>query len=284
MKMRITEILLCLVIVALSSSSHVWSDQIFPAHLVGTFSRNNREPKYKIDFLPEDSPFHPGDNLESMVMLDKDGNRFLCYLPKEEKATSGWTSSQQNISTVMMETQKQVKLKTPDELLQPLSEKCLLRQEGWWSYEFCHQKFVRQLHVEDENKIVQEFFLGTFDPEATAAFNQTVSDISTDASQRYHSHVYTNGTTCDLTGSPREVEVRFVCAETRAMITSITELSTCKYALTVQCPTLCKHPLFQLEKPVSHTIHCNAIPVEQDATRNNEEQIVGESPKMIADS
>lgn len=60
-------------------------------------------------------------------MLDKDGNRFLCYLPKEEKATSGWTSSQQNISTVTMETQKQVKLKTPDELLQPLSEKCLLR-------------------------------------------------------------------------------------------------------------------------------------------------------------
>jgi protein OS-9 len=139
--------------VALSSSSHVWSDQIFPAHLVGTFSRNNREPKYKIEFLPEDSPFHPGDNLESMVMLDKHGNRFLCYLPKEEKATSGWTSSQQNISTVMMETQQLVKLKTPDELLQPLSEKCLFRQEGWWSYEFCHQKYVRQLHVEDENKV-----------------------------------------------------------------------------------------------------------------------------------
>lgn len=217
-------------------------------------------------------------------MLDKHGNRFLCYLPKEEKATSGWTSSQQNISTVMMETQQLVKLKTPDELLQPLSEKCLFRQEGWWSYEFCHQKYVRQLHVEDENKIVQEFFLGTFDPEATAAFNQTVSDASTDASQRYHSHVYTNGTTCDLTGSPREVEVRFVCAETRAMVTSITELSTCKYALTVQCPTLCKHPLFQLEKPVSHTIHCNAIPVEEDATRNKEEQAVDESPKMIADS
>jgi len=62
-----------------------------------------------------------------MVMLDKHGNRFLCYLPKEEKATSGWTSSQQNISTVMMETQQLVKLKTPDELLQPLSEKCLFR-------------------------------------------------------------------------------------------------------------------------------------------------------------
>ncbi|XP_023634544.1 protein OS-9 homolog [Capsella rubella] len=280
--MRIKRIVLCLVIVAVSSISYVRSDQIFPAHLVGTFSRNNREPKYKIEFLPEDSPFHPGENLESMVMMDKHGGRFLCYLPKEEKATSGWTSSQQNISTVMMDTHKQVKLRTPDELLQSL-EKCIVRQEGWWSYEFCHEKYVRQVHTDDENKIVQEFLLGTFDPEATAGFNQTVSDAS-DASQRYHSHVYTNGTTCDLTGSPREVEVRFVCAETRAMITSITELSTCKYALTVQCPTLCKHPLFQLEKPVSHTIHCNPIPVEKDVQRNKEEQVVGESPKMIADS
>ncbi|CAA7022934.1 unnamed protein product [Microthlaspi erraticum] len=279
-KMRITQIILCLVIVAFSSSSYVYPDQIFPAHLVGTFSRNNREPKYNIEFLPEDSPFHPGDNLESMVMLDKQGRKFLCYLPKEEESTKGWTSTQQNISTVMMETEKQVKLKTPDELLELLNEKCLIRQEGWWSYEFCHQKEVKQLHVDGE-KVVQEFYLGIFDPEATAAFNQ---NVSADALQRYHSHIYTNGTICDLTGTPREVEVRFVCAETKAMVTSITELSTCKYALTVQCPTLCKHPLFQLEKPVSHTIHCNLIPAEEVATRNEEEQIVGESPKMIADS
>lgn len=37
-------------------------------------------------------------------------------------------------------------------------------------------------------------------------------------------------------------QVRFVCSEPRPMISSITELSTCKYALTIQCPTLCKHP------------------------------------------
>ncbi|KAH0925477.1 hypothetical protein HID58_017733, partial [Brassica napus] len=240
-------ILSSLLIISLSSISNVSSDQIFPAHLVGTFSRNNREPKYTIEFLPEDAPFHPGDNLESMVMLDKQGRRFLCFLPKEEESTTGWASTQQNMSTVLMETDKQLKLKTPDELLQPLNDQCLLRQEGWWSYEFCHLGYTLRMAI------------------------------------RYHSHIFTNGTTCDLTGTPREVEVRFVCAETRAMVTSITELSTCKYALTVQCPTLCKHPLFQLEKPVSHTIHCNLIPQEEDASRNEEERVVGESPK-VADS
>lgn len=66
-------------------------------------------------------------------MLDKHGRRYLCFLPKEEKATSGWTSTQQNISSVMMETEKMVKLKTPDELLQPLSEVCHLRvRTGWF--------------------------------------------------------------------------------------------------------------------------------------------------------
>ncbi|CAI0388759.1 unnamed protein product [Linum tenue] len=141
-----------------------------------------------------------------------------------------------------------------------------LQQEGWWTYELCHEQKLRQFHVEDE-KVVQEFVLGVYDEEATAAFNQNLKDVSTlkdprskDASQRYHAHQYTNGTLCDLTNQPRETEVRFVCSEPRAMISSITELSTCKYALTVQSPMLCKHPLFQEERPVWHTINCNALP------------------------
>lgn len=64
-----------------------------------------------------------------MVMHDKQGRRFLCFLPKEEESSTGWTSPQQNISTVLMETdkQQQLKLKTPDQLLQPLNDQCLLR-------------------------------------------------------------------------------------------------------------------------------------------------------------
>ena len=123
-----------------------------------------------------------------MVMLDKQGRRFLCFLPKEEESPTGWTSTQQNISTVLMETDKQLKIKTPDELLQPLNDQCLVRvsqgpfefmflwpgtepvfflffgvqQEGWWSYEFCHLGSVRQLHVEDVNKVYMLFHLLAF--------------------------------------------------------------------------------------------------------------------------
>lgn len=265
------------------------ADQIFSSSAGGTLTRSSREPKYKIVFHPEDSPFHPDDDQESVVMPNQNGEKFQCYLPKFEESKYGKSIPQQNMSSLIMETEKQVKLKTPDELLEVLKDRCFIRQEGWWTYEFCYQKKLRQVHLEDE-KVVQEFVLGEFDAEATAAYNQNLSDISIlkdprskDASQRYHSHQYTNGTICDLTDQPRETEVRFVCSEPRAMITSITELSTCKYALTIQCPMLCKHPMFQEERPVWHTINCNALPKDHKESKVEDGSIQDEKITMVTD-
>ncbi|KAL6274955.1 hypothetical protein ACE6H2_025647 [Prunus campanulata] len=255
----------------------VLADPIFPAHLGGTFSRSSREPKYKIEFHPEDSPFHPEDGQESVVMPNNNGQNFICYLPKVEEAKSGKQVLPHNISSVIVETEKRVKMKTPDELLEVLKDQCFIKQDGWWSYEFCYQKRLRQIHLEDE-KVVQEFILGIYDAEATAAVNQNLSDISRlkdprskDAYQRYHAHQYTNGTTCDLTDQQRGTEVRFVCSEGRAMINSITEIATCKYAVTIQCPTLCKHPAFLAERPVWQAINCNVLPKDYKETKAEEE-------------
>ncbi|KAL6523580.1 Protein OS-9 [Orobanche gracilis] len=267
---------LCVVILlfAFLFGDVVLSDQIIPAHTGGTFGRSSREPKFQIEFHSEDSPFHPldilkNDDQESIVMPSRSGEKFLCHLPKVEKFKGRKLVAQQNISSMIVESETRVTLKTPDELLDVLKDRCFIRQEGWWSYEFCHLNRLRQIHLEDE-KVVQEFILGVYDKDLTEAKNQNLSDISTlkdprskDASQRYHAHIFTNGTLCDLTNEPRETEVRFVCSEPRAIISSITELSTCKYALTFQCPKLCKHPLFHEERPLSHIIHCNALSKEE---------------------
>ncbi|XP_023516524.1 protein OS-9 homolog [Cucurbita pepo subsp. pepo] len=266
-----------LVLIAGSFCYSAFADQIFPAQLGGTFSRNSRGPKYNIEFHPEDSPYNPDDDQESVFMPKKNGKNYLCYLPKVEKSKSEKPAIQPNMTSMIMESEKRVKLKTPDELLEALKEQCFVRQEGWWTYEFCYQKTLRQFHLEDD-KVVQEFVLGVYDAEETANLNENLSDISTlkdprskDASQRYHAHHYTNGTMCDLTNRPRETEVRFVCSEPRAMIDSITELSTCKYALTVRCPTLCKHLLFQEERPVWYTINCNVLPDDYKETEPSED-------------
>ncbi|PSS36131.1 Protein OS-9 like [Actinidia chinensis var. chinensis] len=267
------------VLFAINLFSHeVSADHIFPPHVGGTFSRSSREPKYKIEFHPEDSPFHPDGDLKSVVMPKKNGERFLCFLPKVEKSKSGKPVSQVNTSSLIVESEKWIKLKTPEELLDGLQDRCFIRQEGWWTYEFCYHKKLRQIHLEDE-KVVQEFVLGDYDAKSTAAYNQNLADVSTlknprskDASQRYHAHQYTNGTTCDLTNRPRETEVRFVCSESRTMISSITELSMCKYALTVQCSMLCKHPLFQDERPVWQTINCNVLPKDYKEPKVEEDE------------
>ncbi|KAJ6838078.1 protein OS-9-like protein [Iris pallida] len=258
-------IILCLI------SDHLFfgrasADEITTSTSGVTFGRSSREPKYNVEFHSAKSPFHPDEGQESIMMSNKDGKNYMCFLPIVEETKPVKPITQQNSSGIIVETNQRIKLKTPDELLDVLKDKCLYRHEGWWSYELCHLKHLRQLHLEDD-KAVQEFYLGMFDSEATAAFNQNHSDDSLlkdprskDASQRYHAHQYTNGTVCDLTDRARQTEVRFVCSENTVVISSIKEISTCKYVVTVQYPLLCKHPMFQQEKPLLHTTHCNEMP------------------------
>ncbi|CAM8942582.1 unnamed protein product [Rhodiola kirilowii] len=275
--MRLTALIILISFLLIQTQNHgVLADPIFGGRPGGGLGRGSREMKYKIEFHPEDSPFYPDEDLESVILPNKEGQKFRCYLPKMVKPKSVMPMPQHNSSSMIMETEKRLSLKTPDELLDGLKDICLLRQEGWWTYEFCFKKALRQLHLEDEKEVVQEYVLGVFDAEATA--NQSGSDVSTfsdpqsnDATQRHHTHIYTNGTTCDLTNEPRQTEVRFVCSEPKAMISSVTELSTCKYAITVQCPLLCKHPLFQEELQVWQTVNCNALPKDHSDKESNKE-------------
>ncbi|XP_019171379.1 PREDICTED: protein OS-9 homolog [Ipomoea nil] len=48
----------------------------------GTLGRSSKKPKYKIEFHPEDSHFFPDDDQEAVVMPNKKGEKFLCFLPK----------------------------------------------------------------------------------------------------------------------------------------------------------------------------------------------------------
>jgi hypothetical protein len=125
--------------------------------------------------------------------------------------------------------------------------------------------------------LVQEFVLGSFDEEATAALHQESPNVSLQkdprsqsAAQRYHAHVYTNGTICDLTDQRRETEVRFVCSETgRALINSIKEAPTCKYTVVFHAPMLCKHPSFQGERQPWVVIDCNEMESDDSLSSGN---------------
>eukprot|EP00258_Populus_trichocarpa_P015461 XP_006372143.2 protein OS-9 homolog [Populus trichocarpa] len=117
---------LWLIVVLYTVCNHVLADQIFPGHVGATF-RSSREPKYQIDFHSEDSPFLPDDDQESIVIPNKNGENYLCFLPKVEKAKSEKPITQLNISSMIVETEERVKLKTPDELLEVLKGSCFVR-------------------------------------------------------------------------------------------------------------------------------------------------------------
>lgn len=67
------------------------------------------------------------DDQESITMPNKNGEKFICFLPKVEKSKSGRLVSQQNISSMIVESETRMKLKTPDELLEVLKDRCFIR-------------------------------------------------------------------------------------------------------------------------------------------------------------
>lgn len=67
------------------------------------------------------------DDQESVFMPNKNGKNYLCFLPKMEKSKSGKPAIQLNMSSMIVESEKRVKLKTPDELLEALKEQCFVR-------------------------------------------------------------------------------------------------------------------------------------------------------------
>jgi len=98
---------------------------------------------------------------------------------------------------------------------------------GWWSYEFCYLRHIRQFHThrdETTGKLITKgFILGTWnhtsfkDITTHTHIHTHTQDIegaahSSSVQERYASQMYENGTKCDLVANKRRsVEVRFFC-------------------------------------------------------------------------
>ena len=76
------------------------------------------------------------DDQESVVLPNKDGKNFLFFLPKVEKAKTGKPVTHQNTGSMIVETEKRV-LKTADELLEVLKDRCFIRVSIWFLQTNC---------------------------------------------------------------------------------------------------------------------------------------------------
>ena len=177
---------------------------------------------------------------------------------------------------------------SPAALISSLDGACLYRMEDWWTYEFCAGKHARQFHKEADGPggqlgaVVSEFFLGRFN-ESTPADPVPRSDPGglPEEQVAFISQEYGGGQPCDLTGAPRGVEVRFVCADggsgsggsgggqrgsaldgvpapvgPRDALLAVREPATCRYTFTVAVADLCVHPAFRKVEPPTLVVRC----------------------------
>lgn len=118
---------------------------------------------------------------------------------------------------------------------------CLHGGSGWWKYEFCYGRKVEQYHENrDGSKIVN--LLGVFSAEEHRRWMKKNPEKQYRLGKRYVSHFYSGGTTCDVTGNPRQVEVKLKCKETdspSSVTIYLLEPETCEYTLGVETSIVC---------------------------------------------
>ena len=238
-------------------------------------SQNNPQ----IPSSPETSEEKPSDTYERLIL---DSKPYLCAIPQPPPPSTKNTTAAHNAAADEAAELARATDRGWD-LLQEMSGQCLYFVSGWWSYSFCYARSVKQFHqlppgkggapmfppVEDPS--TPTFVLGKFgerkvnshrvgmggstpggEGEKEAGLGMEDKSGATTqvqakgtASSRYLSQKLSGGTTCDLTGAPRRVEVQFHCYPQSAdRIGWIKEVSTCSYLMVIYTPRLCDDVAF----------------------------------------
>jgi hypothetical protein len=156
---------------------------------------------------------------------------------------------------------KEAKAATRDKVHGVLDGACVMSGKGWWVYEACWGRQVRQYHQTSDDKIETEYALG-LGPSHKVAKGATKELIFGESQLHgmYLSAMYTNGTDCDLTGLQRQTEIRVSCAgddvEAPLSLSEVTEVSTCNYLVVLLSQRACDIPELRKELRRTQQITC----------------------------
>lgn len=238
---------------------------------------------------PDPSFLQTPESYEHMVL---DSSPYLCSIPQVHLEPKNKTSAADSKA----EEEKEL-ARAADrgwELLKDLEGQCMYFISGWWSYSFCYNTEVKQFHqlpagrggvpvfppIEDQQ--VPSYVLGKFQSQNVpqsqaerqriggrmeeAQLPSDVARLQTKGDMRYLVQNLSGGTTCDLTGKDRKIEVQFHCNPQNAdRIGWIKEVSTCSYLMVIYTPRLCSDVAFQPPKETkAHQILCWEIVPEAE--------------------
>ncbi|KAF5315877.1 hypothetical protein D9611_004616 [Ephemerocybe angulata] len=213
--------------------------------------------------------------IEHMKMGSKDS--YVCYIPKPAESAS--TRQQE-------ETETDATPARSWSLLQPLSGTCLYHRQGWFTYSYCHNQAIRQFkelaqpqarllagtYKPEEDQDWESYTLGRAPRSAEdAGADLTVAErnaqaanleLARNAGSRYLVQRWGDGTICDKTGKPREVEVQFHCSMVMTdHILFVKEAKTCSYVVVIHTPRLCGEPGFKSRRDLGEEtlIRCREV-------------------------
>lgn len=124
------------------------------------------------------------------------------------------------------------------------AEKCVIGGVGWWKYEYCFQKSLKQFHKE-RSGVKTEILLGIWDePRHIEYLKETGKLIDPSKKRAYIDLHYFMGDICDETGLPRQVTVRMKCGHQDNNVQALTmfmeEPKMCVYKFTTESVLFCK--------------------------------------------
>ncbi|KAJ7063211.1 hypothetical protein C8F01DRAFT_1131963 [Mycena amicta] len=212
-------------------------------------------------------PPAPSDDEYSLEHLKMGNNEYICLIPKPLDPPSA-NEPEQDVTPAHSWS-----------LLNPLT--CLYHRQPWFTYSYCHNQEIRQFreiikvpsltsgpHQPEEDPTWESYTLGrapTTETDLTVTEQKAAAanlELARSANSRYLVQRWGDGTPCDKTGKPREVEVQFHCSMTTTdTIAFVKEAKTCSYVLVVHTPRLCGEPGFMSNRDATEQalISCREI-------------------------
>ncbi|OWZ66435.1 hypothetical protein AYX14_05909 [Cryptococcus neoformans] len=246
----------------------------------GDRSLEDGTKREKLELIP--MSFAPTDQEE-----DSSAFEYLCLMPSNNS-----TASQMARIDQLEEVEDELDPVQGWKALAHLDGKCLYSKQGWFTYAYCHDSYIRQFraaahphthptqgYVPQEDPKYEGYTLGrpypvskfkesrvkakggkpgspakaedqptAVETTANAPYTRSSPAVSfgLGASSRYLVQRWSDGTRCDKTGRPREIEVQVHCSMTSGdMIYMIKEVAICQYVIIIHSPHLCGLPGFK---------------------------------------
>lgn len=275
--------------IASTTPSHIYVTltllTLFASHALGYSAtvvigevarRDTSRPTYEVHFPPLGEYNSPGSpavddvppGVTSMRMVTARGQAMRCFVPAPVPVSHSDSLSNHSEQTIYDDI---------DDLLSQYKDKCYVRHEGWWTYEFCFGKHVVQKHIipKDRNpnkgEVEDVFVLGTYDRDADLTRRKNATDIST--SDAPFTQIFLNGTVCDMTNKKRRVLVKYMCRDEAVqlggaskksaqmnlnLLNAVREVESCVYEVEFINGAICNHASYKEKLArAARPIHCS---------------------------